>query len=147
MLDDSGEPMLEYAKQSCYFFDDLGQAKAYCNELVMRKDHIRCEIYDERGLAVEPIYTIVNSKHAHRVSNRKSVRLMIVASVVVTLLSIPLFWYDWKAQGARIWPTILGINLIVLGLRFLYWGYGELEHIRHMESEQRLAEAKSQSKV
>lgn len=68
-----------------------------------------------------------------------------LGGVLAVLVPIPLFWYDWLAGGARIWPTIIGINVVVLGLRLLYWGHGELEQLRHQEAEQAMAESKSES--
>ncbi|MDT8067630.1 MAG: hypothetical protein ROO76_05620 [Terriglobia bacterium] len=131
-----GLPVPQPAEQSCYIFESLDEAKQFCRELVQRIEHVRCEIYDERGKAIEPLYTIVNKKHEHRTITRKGARLLLLGGVLAPMVAIPLFWYDWLAGGERIWPTIVGINLVVLGLRLLFWGSGELEQSRRQEAEQ-----------
>jgi hypothetical protein len=35
--------------------------------------------------------------------------------------AIPLFVWDWRTGSYLILPTVVGINLIVFGLRLLYW--------------------------
>ncbi len=88
-------------------------------------------------------HTIVNKKYRHHVMSRNEARFLITGAAVLTLASIPLFWYDWLSDGARIWPTIIGINVVVIGLRLLYWGYGELDQLLRLEAEQAVAATKS----
>jgi hypothetical protein len=145
VLDQDGVPVRNSAAESCFFFDSLADAKRFCQDMVERADHVRCDMYDERGMAVAPLYTIVNKRHEHRVGSKGTARLLMLSGAVSVVVSIPLFWYDWLAEGARIWPTLFGINLVVLGLRLLYWGYSALERLRHQETEQALAEARSES--
>ncbi len=147
IVDLDGAAVTDSLAQSCFIFDTLTESKRFCEELVARIDHARCEIYDERGKSVEPLYTIVNRRFQHRIVNRPQARLLMLGAALVVLLSIPLFWYDWRADGARIWPTIIGINVVALGLRLLYWGYGELEQLRRQEAEQALAEEKSRASM
>lgn len=144
-LDHQGTPVPNIAAQRCFIFDNLADAKKFCQELVGRAQNARCAIYDERGMAVPPLYTIVNKRHGHRIGTKKTARRLILGGVFALVLSVPLFWYDWVAQGARMWPTIIGINVVFAGLRLLHWGYSEVERLRLEEAEQALAEAKSKS--
>ena len=144
-LDDQGKPIADIAAQSCFLFDNLADARKFCHELVERVENAQCQIYDERGMAVAPLYTIVNRRHEHRIGSKKTARRLMIGGGFAFALSVPLFWYDWLAKGARMWPTIIGINLVFAGLRLLHWGYSEVERLRLEEAEQVLAEVKSKS--
>lgn len=146
LLDSEGRAFAERGSAGCcYLFDSLEETRRFCLELVQRAEHVRCDIYDERGMAVEPLYTIVKELHQHRVGNKTTARWLMLGGVLAILLSIPLFWYDWLAEGARIWPSIVGINLAFAGIRLLIWGRGEYERLQRQEQEQSRAESKSAS--
>ena len=140
-----GTLVADDAAQSCFIFDNLADAKQFCLEVVERADQVQCEIYDERGMAIEPLFTIVNKRQQHRIGTRKTVRSLVLGGVFSMALSVPLFWFDWLSSGARMWPTIFGVNILFLGVRLLHIGYSDLEHLRQLEAEQALAEAKSRS--
>lgn len=145
-LDSEGRPFAESGSAgSCYLFDTLAEAREFCLELVEQREHVRCDIYDERGMAVEPLYTFVTKRHEHLVGSKTTARWLMLGGGLAILLSLPLFWYDWLAEGARIWPTVIGINLAFAGIRLLIWGRGELERLRNQEREQSLAESKAAS--
>ena len=146
LLDSEGKPFADKGSAGCcYLFDSLAEARQFCQELVERRDHVRCDIYDERGMAVEPLYTFVDTLHKHFVGSKSTARWLMVGGVLAIVLSLPLFWYDWIAEGARIWPSVVGINLAFAGIRLLIWGRGEFERLQHQEQEQSRAESKSAS--
>jgi len=144
VLDGEGTPA-DRGKENCLVFDSLADAKQFCEEVVERCEHVRCDIYDERGLAVSPLVTIVGKRHQRQLRSKKSVHRLIVAGVLSMVLSIPLFRYDWLSSGERIWPTFVGINLILLGLRLLYLAYSESMGLRRAKAERAAAEAKIES--
>ncbi len=141
VLNADGAPWAADEAQSCFVFDSLAEAKQYCHELVESADHVRCDIFDERGMAVEPLYMIVNKRHERRIGTRASARWLMLSGVLAIMLSVPLCWYDWLSRGARLWPAIFGINLFFAGVRLLLWGYGELERLRQREVDQASVEA------
>jgi hypothetical protein len=143
-LDHQGTLVADDAAQCCFIFDSLADAKQFCLEVVERAEHVQCEIYDERGMAIEPLFRIVNKRHQHRIGTKPH-RSLMLGGVLSMALSAPLFWFDWLSSGARMWPTIFGINILFLGVRLLHIGYSELEHLRQQETEQALVEAKSKS--
>ena len=146
LLDSEGRPLADSGSAgSCYLFDSLEEAKQFCQELVERHDHVRGDIYDERGMAVEPLYTFAKKRHEHRIGSKTTARWLMLAGALAILLSLPLFWYDWLAEGARIWPAVIGINLVFAGVRLLIWGRGEFERLQRQEQEQSLAESRSAS--
>ena len=144
LLDSEGRPFAESGSAGCcYLFDSLAAARSFCLELVEGHEHVRCDIYDERGMAVEPLYTFARQRHQHLIGSKTTARWLMFGGVLAILFSLPLFWYDWLAEGARIWPAVIGINLVFAGLRLLIWGRGEFERLQHQEQEQSLAESKS----
>jgi len=68
-LNSEGSPWTAGEAESCFVFDSLTEAKQFCHELVERAQHVRCNIFDERGMAVEPLYTIVNKRHEMKVGD------------------------------------------------------------------------------
>ena len=146
LLDSEGRPFAESGSAGCcYLFNSLEEARQFCLELVERREHVRCDIYDERGMAVEPLYTFARKQHQHLVGSKTTARWLMLGGVLAILLSLPLFCYDWLAEGARIWPSIIGINLAFAGIRLLIWGRGEFERLQRQEQEQSRAESKSAS--
>jgi len=146
LLDAEGTPFATSGSAGCcYLFDSLREARQFCLELIERRDHMRCDIYDERGMAVEPLYTFAKEQHQHRVGTKTTARWLMLGGALLILFSLPLFWYDWLSEGARIWPSIIGINLCFAGIRLLIWGRGELERLQHQEQEQARAEARAAS--
>jgi len=67
--------------------------------------------------------------------------MMIIGSLLI-VPSLPLFLYDllWH-QLALLWPTFIAINLLVISLRTLRWGYMELQNLRSQERAAALAQA------
>ena len=66
------------------------------------------------------------------------------------LCAIPLIVWDWRTGEYMILPTVVGVNLIVLGLRLLYWNTARSDNApdreRRLENHRR-REAESDEKL
>jgi len=58
--------------------------------------------------------------------------------------ALPLLWLDWTHGWSSFLPTFFAINMIVAGLRLVYWDFG-LRH-RERERKQRLELHRRRSK-
>ena len=103
-------------------FDHLEGARAFCEAQVQRYPFMCCEIFDAQGKAKPPLLVIMNSNAARKdelgptwVKRRK---VMAIASLVAAPM---LFIADWRSEFELLWPSLLAVNLLPLGLRLLYW--------------------------
>ena len=103
-------------------FDRLADARAFCEAQVQRHPSMCCEIFDVEGRAKPPLLVVLHpsvaEKHELSASWVKWRRIIAIASFVC---AIPLLVWDWKTGSYLVLPTVVAINLIFLGLRFLYW--------------------------
>jgi hypothetical protein len=119
-----GAPKPAQKPSACLVFESHDAAAAWCKQRVKETEHLKCEIYDHRGMAVPAIATFVNPKYAGRVPNRKTASRLTLAGCVCIVMSPPLFWWDCRASGGLVIPTLLGFTLIVTGVRLIVWGIG-----------------------
>jgi len=54
-------------------------------------------------------------------------RCRIPLGYLLLVASLHLFGWDWHSHGLLILPSIVGINLIFIGMRMLMWGYGTVQ--------------------
>lgn len=120
---------------TCLLFDTVEQAGAFGRAMVRQYPFMCCEIFDAEGRANPPLLVVLHPSAAPReedspawLRRRKWIALALFSAAV------PLFWLDWKSHGEWILPTVVGINLIVAGLRFLYWNAG-LKHRGRLQQE------------
>jgi hypothetical protein len=79
---------------------------------------------------------VVNEEFAHTLDSEASARRLIRWGFVAIGVSLPLFWYAWKAGAAEVWwAVLLGINMVAAGLRLIQWGYGVKEELRYRRRE------------
>lgn len=124
-LSPRGEPVLSATESVCCIFDALGEAKSYCEQKVKEYVFMRCEIFDSEGKAKSPLLVVVNhGMQKHVEDSESSVRWRIRWGYLLLAASVPLFWWDWRSGGLMILPSLAGINLIFIGMRLLFWGYG-----------------------
>ena len=97
---------------------------------MQRLPHVRCDIYDERGKAVEPLLSIVHPRYAEALPNPRSVERMLWLAGLLLFAAFPLFWLDYQHHGHWMWPTFLGINLIFASIRYLLWAFGIRDRLR-----------------
>jgi hypothetical protein len=106
---------------TCLVFDSLAEAESYCEAKVEEIPSLRCDIYDHTGKSRPPMLTYVNKVHVRAPARRVYWGWALVAS------SLPLFWIEWHWHGTLVVPMVVGINLVIAGLRMVYWGKGGSE--------------------
>ena len=119
-----GTPLTSGEESSCMVSDSLEEAEAYCESQVERIPNLRCEIYDHAGKSKPPSFTYVNKAFL------KTPRKHAWWGWVLVAAGVPCFWIEWHWHGTLIVPTIAGINLVIAGLRMVYWGWGGTEKRR-----------------
>jgi hypothetical protein len=122
-----GAPKPAGKPSTCLVFESRDAAAAWCEQRLREIEHLKCEIYDRRGMAVPALATFVHPKYAGRIPNRKTARRLMLVGCICIVVSPPLFWWDWRASGGLVIPTLVGFTLIISGVRLLVWGYGVLK--------------------
>jgi hypothetical protein len=103
-------------------FDQFEDARHFCEAQVKQYTSMCCEVYDSDGKAKPPLLVVVNSSLAEKDELSASwVRRRKIMAIGSFGCAIPLLVWDWTTGSYLILPTVVGINLIVLGLRLLYW--------------------------
>ena len=112
-------------------FDHLEEARAFCEAQVQRYPFMCCEIFDAEGKAKPPLLAIMHPSAARKnelsptwVKRRK---VIAIASLVAAGV---LFVADWRSEYELLWPSLLAVNLLPLGLRLLYWNTASAERSR-----------------
>jgi hypothetical protein len=119
---------------TCLIFDSFDEATEYCRAIVRDAPRLRCLIFDRRGKAAPPAAVFVSPAFAGTLdSDAKGRRLMWVGGALIAL-SLPLFWFDWRANWRLILPTVIAAQLIVAGGRFLQLGSATREAARRMST-------------
>jgi len=138
--DAQGRPFVTMEDASCLVFDRLDDAEAFCREQVNRAANVRFEIFDSTGRAQPPLLLIVHPSRQHQLEgNPRGMRLRTQGSVALFVFAAVSFWYDFRhGPVVQFFPTLLGINLVVVALRLLQLNgsYAHAERVR----QRRLAE-------
>ena len=108
----------------CIVFDSLPEAEAYCESKVEAVPNLRCDIYDHTGKSRPPMLTYVNKAHLKAPNRRAYWGWALIGG------SMPLFWVEWHWHGTLVVPMVVGINMILAGLRLIYWGKGGSEKLK-----------------
>ena len=119
-----GHPLRPGEASVCVVFPTLQEARSFCERKCRDIARLRCDVYDHRGLADRPLYT-----YGKKEWDPKPKPLFLVATLLV-LISIPLFWWDWNHRGELLWPSLIGINLVAIALRLLFWALGKIDQQR-----------------
>jgi hypothetical protein len=119
-------------------FERLDEARRFCETRVTQHPSMCCEIFDSEGKAKPPLLTIVHPSMAEKDELSSTwLRRRKVMAILCFLVAVPLFVWDSRAEWALILPSVIAINLIVFGLRLLYWntarGSRDREHVRRLE--------------
>lgn len=138
--DADGQPFASVEDATCLVSDRLHEARAFCEAQVIRVARVRFEIFDSSGRANAPLLVIVHPSYAARLEgNPRGIRVRQRAAVAMIFVAAALFWYDYQHdKGVMIFPTIVGINLIVIAARFIQLNASYAHAERHRR--QRLAE-------
>jgi hypothetical protein len=130
-----GTPPASGEAASCLVFDSFEEANDFCRERVGLIEHLRCDIYDHRGLAVSPLAQWVNPRSARRLPTARSAAWMRVGGCVLILISPLLFWWDSLRGGMLVVPTLLGLNCIIGALRLFYLAHSMSASIKRTRHE------------
>jgi hypothetical protein len=122
---------------TCLIFDSFDQAGEYCSSRVRQAARVRCQIFDSRGKAESPTAVFVSPEFAWTVESEPKGRRLMWVGIVLIAVSPPLFWLDWRADWHLILPTILGLQLILAGGRFIQLGWSTREAARRASTTSR----------
>lgn len=132
-------------------FDRLEDARRFCEVQVKEHSSMCCEVFDFEGKAKPPLLVVVNPSVAEKDELSASwVRRRKIIAIVSFLGAIPLVVWDWRTGSYLIVPTVVGINLIVFGLRLLYWNTARSDRSQeqsHRLESHRRREAESGGKL
>lgn len=124
--------------RTCLIFDSFEETEQYCRRQVEAIPSLRCDVFDSHGRANPPVATFVNQHYEYRLeSQTKAVRMMRWA-VLAIAASFPLFWYTWRTHGEGWMAAFFGVQLVLIGLRLLHWGYSMKEEIRNRKAQSEL---------
>jgi hypothetical protein len=137
-----GEPFASVESTTCLIFDTLGAARTFGGEQVLRVPDVRFEIFDSAGRGEGPLLVIVHpAKAAALEGNPGGMRIRAWGAAVLVAGSVALFWYDYQHdQGMLIFPTALGVNLIIVAARLLQLNgsYAHAERLRQQRLDEHL---------
>lgn len=122
-------------KVSCLIFDSLEEAEQYCRREIEGLPNLRCDVFDSDGRANPPVATFVSQRYEGRLDSQAKAGRMMRWALLAMAASLPLFWYTWKTRGEGWIASIFGVQLILLGLRLLHWGYGMKEELRYRKAQ------------
>ena len=138
--DQDGRPFASAADVTCLLFDSLTEARGFCEDQVTRAPVVRFEIFDSAGRRDPPLLVIVHpSRIAVLEGNPRGIRLRTWTAYALLVMAVTLFWYDYQHdEGMLIFPTVLGINMVIIAARLLQLNgaYLHAERVR----QKRLAE-------
>ena len=129
-----GQPCLSQAEVTCIVFDQIEAAQRFCEAKVQDLPDLRCEIYDAHGLVNPPLLVVLHPEFQRKEESGPlwSRRRKWIGAILV-LLSVLLFWMAARESIPTDLGIFLGINCVLLGLRFLYWHVG----LKHSERKRR----------
>ena len=110
--------------RDCRFllFDHLEEARAFCEAQVQKYPFMCCEVFDSRGKAKPPLLVIMHATAARNDELSPTwVRRRKVLAVASLVAAPALFITDLHFEFELLWPSLLAVNLLPLGLRLLYW--------------------------
>ena len=133
-LSANGTACPRFRDATFFLFDSLDEARRFSETKVREYPYMCCEIFDSQGKARPPLLSIAHPSVADRDElSVSSVRIRRIIAICFFALAIPLFWWDWRANGILVLPTFLGLTIIVAGLRILHWNMARGELIREQE--------------
>jgi hypothetical protein len=115
---------------TCLIFDSFDEAVEYCRSSVREAARLRCDVFDSRGKVGPTAAVFVSQAFAGTLPSESKGRRLMWVGLVLIAVSAPLFWLDSRADWHLILPTILGLNLILAGGRFIQLGSATREAAR-----------------
>jgi hypothetical protein len=115
-------------------FDSLAEAETFCRQQVERVSDVRFEIFDSTGRANPALLLIVHPARAARLEgNPRGRRVRSRIAIILLIVAGISFGYNLRnGPSFEIFPTLLGINLVVVAARLLQlnWSYASVERAR-----------------
>jgi hypothetical protein len=114
---------VEHIRDCTFFlFDRLDEACGFCETQVQRYPRMCCDVFDADGKAKPPMMVVMHPSAAAKDElSPSSVKWRKNVAIASLVGSAGLFAADWRSEFELTWPSILAVNLFLLGLRFLYW--------------------------
>jgi hypothetical protein len=138
-LSPEGVPFARFRDSTFLLFDSLKDARQFCEAKVQKHPEMCCEVFDRFGKARPPLMVIAHPRNATRDEfSISSVRTRAAAAAMLLVTAAVLIWWDQRAGGWRVAPTYIGMTMILVALRLLYWNRGRTEYTA--EQKQRVAE-------
>jgi hypothetical protein len=138
-LSSEGAPFARFRDSTFLLFDSIEDARQFCEAKVQQHPKLCCEIFDRFGKARPPLMVVVHPRNAPRDEfSLSSVRKRNVAALLLVLTGIVLVWWDQRAGWWMVAPTYIGLTMILVALRLLYWNRGRQEYT--VEQKKRVAE-------
>ena len=105
------------ATQYCTVFCNLPDAETYAAQQVAENPTLRCTIYDHQGLIGPPLRDLRGPKY--KGDGDLSPRLRRWLGSVLFFGGLALFLYDWNNDFRLLWPSTVGVRMIIPGLILL----------------------------
>ncbi len=120
----------------CLLFDSLSDAEVYCRDAATRVPRLKCEVFDSGGRVNAPVAIFVNEHYERTIDTEARARRLILWGAVSCIAALPFFLYAWWA-GAEVvwWPILVGINVVLAGLRLMHWGQGLKDELKYRRDE------------
>jgi hypothetical protein len=121
--------------RSCLIFDSLEETEQYCRRKIEGIPNLRCEVFDSHGRANPPVATFVGQRYEDRLESQAKAERMMRWAFLSLAASFPLFWYTWKTRGEGWIASFFGVQLVLVGLRLLHFGYSMKEELRYRKAQ------------
>jgi hypothetical protein len=121
--DAAGQRFADPSGTTCILFDSLAEARAFCDAAVRSAPRVRFDVFDAEGRANAPLLTIVDPSRARSLDTHPRglrTRRAIAWSLIAAGLPLVIYAYWRRADIEVIFPTFIGINLVIAGGRLLW---------------------------
>ena len=142
--DAEGREFASASDATLLVFDELEDAREFCERRVADQPSIQFDLYDSDGKANPPLMTIVNASRAERRDEHPQAfrrRRRIAVGLIVFTVVFLIFGYVVDKDGTFVLPFVLGVPLLVAAGRLLLMNLGIRDTER--ERQKRLARVPS----
>ena len=125
--DGRGQPFGDPEAVTCLVFDNLAEARAFCDAAVRQSPSTRYDVFDAGGRTRPPLLTVVHPSHlASLDSDPGGMRRRRVIAWALIAGGVPVIAYAYYFEEgvAMILPAFIGINMIIAGGRLLWFNLG-----------------------
>ena len=126
-----GESFQKMSDCTFLLFDGLAEAMSFCVAAVKQNPSVCAELFDDHGRAKEPLAVIVDHSVAEKMElSNTRVRWRKIGAIALFCVGVPLIVWDGWHEWDFIWPAVLGFNMVIVGLRLLYWNTARTDRTR-----------------